>query len=812
MPRIALVSPPEDLEFEEVERVAAALEAQVRQDLAPVWEVKGAVEPFHAIEDVPDDAWPLSLVRATGLGPAVAGYHQVRDGRPFGEVSYRNLGWSVVASHQCLEMLVDPYVDRFIPGPSPRPDGFASEFLVEICDPCQATPYHVEGVAVSDFVTPAYYTGEGEPYSHTGTIEQPRHVPRGGYLRWRERDTGHWWRLSFFGSQPDLEDLGTLEEEVAPAIGRPAATKGDPLEAVRGIEDEVHAYVVARAVDPEVLAGLEVGGHHRRTGEGWIAAVEEVYRPGVDLDGPLVVLGLSILDPPLREALIGAGRLEPLEAQLHAPLATLIDTGAAVRPLSDRPTEDDHLEREPYARFLADLLAGEREGSDQPFLMHLYGAWGSGKTSLLTLLGRALGDRDPPWLIVWFNAWQHERLGPPWWSLLTAVHRQALGPGSIRLWLLDLAWRVRLGWMAYLLLPAVLALLWVGWQEDWFDGSQLSELGSIATAAAAILGLIVTLLGAARGLGRSLSASSARGAETFMRNSRDPMRTLTRRFNRLVRATRRPVAVFVDDLDRCQASYVVDLLQGIQTLLMEAPVSFVVAADRRWLYDSYAHVYSDFTSAAREPGRPLGHLFLEKTFQLSAPLPNVLPDQRDAFWRRLIAPAAPAPEPVDPQPVQSIRDAPTAAEAIRRLDAATPHSPEEGMALKQATLERLSDADVRARTERELGKFSSLLEPNPRAMKRLVNAYSVAQALHVLDERVFLSLDELALWTLLSMRWPLLAECLTEHPEAVADGAAEALEPELRALLQSPEVRRVLRGGTVTAPLTAGAVAAITGR
>src|SRR3712207_7942290 len=40
---------------------------------------------------------------------------------------------------------------------------------------------------------------------------------------------------------------------------------------------------------------------------------------------------------------------------------------------------------------------------------------------------------------------------------------------------------------------------------------------------------------------------------------------------------------FVDDLDRCQSSYVIRLLEGIQTLFSDPRVMYVISADRRWL-------------------------------------------------------------------------------------------------------------------------------------------------------------------------------------------------------------------------------------
>lgn len=51
-------------------------------------------------------------------------------------------------------------------------------------------------------------------------------------------------------------------------------------------------------------------------------------------------------------------------------------------------------------------------------------------------------------------------------------------------------------------------------------------------------------------------------------------------------------------------------------------------------------------------------------------------------------------------------------------------------------------------------------------MKRLVDAYSVNRTLATLAH-IDIERDQLALWTILSPRWPQLAEYLEERPEMV---------------------------------------------
>ena len=208
--QVALVSETDRVSASALTRVSAALQRQVQRDLAPIWQITASVSPFARLEDVPVGYWPI-LVTEEDLGDA-AGIHEDKEGQPFALVAF-DRGWALTASHECLEMLVDPFGNRLMPGPSPLKGQGRVEFLVEVCDPSEDTPfaYHVNGVAVSDFYTPHYFDPVGAPavrYSFTGAIKGPRQVLRNGYLSWHDPVSDHWFQLVFFGPKPSFRDLG----------------------------------------------------------------------------------------------------------------------------------------------------------------------------------------------------------------------------------------------------------------------------------------------------------------------------------------------------------------------------------------------------------------------------------------------------------------------------------------------------------------------------------------------------------------------------------------------------------------------------
>jgi hypothetical protein len=133
------------------------------------------------------------IVQDTIDQPGAAGYHQTHDdGTPYALVLYGPT-WSLTASHECLEMLADPFASQKKTGPSLRPDQGRVDYLMEICDPCEdpAYAYSVNGVTVSDFYTPHYFDPVAAPsgrYSYSGAIRQPLQILPNGYLSWFTQD------------------------------------------------------------------------------------------------------------------------------------------------------------------------------------------------------------------------------------------------------------------------------------------------------------------------------------------------------------------------------------------------------------------------------------------------------------------------------------------------------------------------------------------------------------------------------------------------------------------------------------------------
>jgi hypothetical protein len=208
---VALVADTDSVSAREITRVAAALDKQVTRDFGPLWGVLATVDPVFSLEDVPVGHWPIVL-RDRIKVPGADGFHKDRFGQPFARMSLTD-SWSLTASHECLEMLADPFGDRMIPGPSVKRGQERVSYLVEVCDPPESEEfaYTVNDVLVSDFITPSFYDPvkvEGVRYSFTGAVKHPRQVLEGGYISWRNQTNEHIEQLVVKNGKKEFLDLG----------------------------------------------------------------------------------------------------------------------------------------------------------------------------------------------------------------------------------------------------------------------------------------------------------------------------------------------------------------------------------------------------------------------------------------------------------------------------------------------------------------------------------------------------------------------------------------------------------------------------
>src|SRR4051812_33471184 len=117
--QVALVGDTPNLSASELTAVTAALQKQISRDLTQYWELDASISPFVSLDDVPPGYWPI-IVR-DDINNEAAGIHCDESGQPLALVTF-DANWSVTASHEMLEMLVDPFGNHLVAGQSLKTD------------------------------------------------------------------------------------------------------------------------------------------------------------------------------------------------------------------------------------------------------------------------------------------------------------------------------------------------------------------------------------------------------------------------------------------------------------------------------------------------------------------------------------------------------------------------------------------------------------------------------------------------------------------------------------------------------------------
>jgi len=205
-----------------VEAAAAALNLQVIRDLPQFWNVQATVRYLPHASKLPAGVWPVQLVKT--LPPGEGGFHLDKHNQPYAKViaTPDDDSWTIDASHETIEMLIDPSGNRTqssnaieIVGDKIQDGTGQFNYLVEGCDPCEANNYGytIQGVVVSDFITPHFYdpiVTQGTRYSFTDAVTAPRQILPGGYISFVNLETDEWQQILFVdpSKPPQLVTLG----------------------------------------------------------------------------------------------------------------------------------------------------------------------------------------------------------------------------------------------------------------------------------------------------------------------------------------------------------------------------------------------------------------------------------------------------------------------------------------------------------------------------------------------------------------------------------------------------------------------------
>ena len=319
--------------------------------------------------------------------------------------------------------------------------------------------------------------------------------------------------------------------------------------------------------------------------------------------------------------------------------------------MSDRPLrqgDPDALDLSSIARGLSRFMRNDR--TEPPLTVAVTGAWGSGKSSLMNLLRanlRTFGFRP-----VWFNAWHHQKEEHLLAALLENVRQQGIPPIlsraglRFRLRLFGRRMRGRLaamvGWTSVLGAVALFAYQSNALGPAWASLVDASNGGrEIPAWTTMVEGLVAAVIGGgaalkvARLLGQALVAFGVTPA-ALMASLRSNARVqdlseqtsfryrFQQEFREVTEALQpRAMVIFIDDLDRCRPSNVLDLLEAVNFLIDSGDCFVVMGLD----LDRVQQYVEQGFSEVDEEG--FAEHYLEKLINIEVPVPRA--DEDDLY-------------------------------------------------------------------------------------------------------------------------------------------------------------------------------------
>jgi hypothetical protein len=197
--RVAVVNRSKVVSDDEVKALAVTLQSQVHNDLAPAWGVDAEVTFVPKSGSPATDSWTVEVLDDSDAIGALA-YHDLNsEGLPRAKVfagSAKKSGalWSVSASHEILELLINPRANLVaISGGEESPTKTPRFYAYEVCDPVndEDYAYSINGVFVSDFVYPAWFNDSSKPgtqFDHKKHVTKPFEVLERGHATYFEHD------------------------------------------------------------------------------------------------------------------------------------------------------------------------------------------------------------------------------------------------------------------------------------------------------------------------------------------------------------------------------------------------------------------------------------------------------------------------------------------------------------------------------------------------------------------------------------------------------------------------------------------------
>lgn len=447
----------------------------------------------------------------------------------------------------------------------------------------------------------------------------------------------------------------------------------------------------------------------------------------------------------------------------------------ATRALSDAPsTTVDLLGFSDYAVALTDFISNEK--TEKPLTIGIDAPWGMGKTTLMKMINASLLERGTKrekgqtFKTVWFNAWKYDQEESLWAALALEILNQIRGQskfcGKTELWLKlnfkRVEWKLFI-WdnfkvLGKLALVFFLGLIGLRLLEYITNINWLESYSRIYVQYGSAVGILGWVSNVGRELHKRITGPFDLNIAKYIRDPDYKNRIgfigqFEEDFKKVIESVtqegKRPLVIFIDDLDRCAPPKPVEIIEAINILLDAKHCVFVIGMDAKTIAASIETKYKDLRDSL-ETGNGyselnLGQRFLEKIIQINFRLPKVIPSMMEEFIKANLSHE------------KELKTLENSEKEIKEIEER-----------KEDFARTLDDSEE---VKKAILKISGFLDYNPRKTKRFINNFRL-QALIAnrkgLFARNIITLDTLAKTVIIATRWPFIFEQLTKRSGLIA--------------------------------------------
>ncbi|MGV8996864.1 MAG: KAP family P-loop NTPase fold protein [Parvibaculaceae bacterium] len=289
----------------------------------------------------------------------------------------------------------------------------------------------------------------------------------------------------------------------------------------------------------------------------------------------------------------------------------------------DSESDQDFLNFTELAEQIATLATSPRL---LPISIGVFGTWGTGKSTVLSLTEQKLKKTNPIPIIIKFDAWLYQGFDDAKAALMEVVADRLLEEvkDNADLWDKAKGFAARVNYFRAL-----------GMAADFGIGMAFGVPPGLLTKAGSAIGALVAGGGDATDA-EALKEAGQKTSEAWSQlilpeKSRTPPKEIAafrQEFGEIIAELGRPLVLFIDNLDRCLPDVAIGTLEAIRLFLFIEGTAFVIAADEDMIRHSVTKHFGDINSRHV-------HDYLDKVIQVPMRVPQVSAEDVRAYMYSL---------------------------------------------------------------------------------------------------------------------------------------------------------------------------------